>query len=59
MRARIEQQLQNHRQQVIQTVLHSGVPVLPVSTAEDWLQQLKHGIAKPQQAGQKWLKDPA
>lgn len=59
VRARIEQQLQNHRQQVIKTILHSGVPVLPVSTAEDWLQQLKHGIAKPQQAGQQWLKDQA
>lgn len=59
VRTLIKQQLKQQRQQIRQNILHAGVSLIPISTAEDWLQQLKPGLTNPQQAGQKWLRDQA
>lgn len=58
-REQLAQQQNQQQQQLVQTIIHAGVPILSVSTDLDWVTQIKQGLSRPQQAMQQWLRDSA
>ena len=58
-REQLAQQHNQQQQQLVQTIIHAGVPILSVSTDRDWVTQIKQGLSRPQQAMQQWLRDSA
>jgi hypothetical protein len=58
-RTQLAQQQAQQQQQMVQNIIHAGVPILSISTDQDWVNQVKHGLSRPQHAMQQWLKDSA
>ncbi|KAA3650015.1 MAG: DUF58 domain-containing protein [Proteobacteria bacterium] len=56
-RTQLAQQQAYQQQQLLDIIIHAGVPILPISTSQDWVSQVKQGLNRPQQAMQQWLKD--
>jgi uncharacterized protein (DUF58 family) len=57
VRTHLSQQHNRHQQKLVSHIIHAGVPILSMSTDQDWVTQLKQGLSRPQNAIQQWLKD--
>jgi len=58
-RTQLAQQQARQQQHMVDNIIHAGVPILPITTERDWVNQIKQGLSRPQRAMQQWLKDSA